>query len=89
MLMFVIFFCIFAPDIMKNMKTVLDAMKIGIDLGGTNMRVGLIDGATLVNSVIEPCPSKGTEEEVLCQLKDCPTDESYGDQYRHRCTFCS
>ena len=54
---------------MKNMKTVLDAMKIGIDLGGTNMRVGLIDGATLVNSVIEPCPSKGTEEEVLCQLK--------------------
>ena len=54
MLMFVIFFCIFAPDIMKNMKTVLDAMKIGIDLGGTNMRVGLIDGATLVNSVIEP-----------------------------------
>ena len=66
-------------------------MKIGIDLGGTNMRVGLIDGATLVNSVIEPCPSKGTEEEVLCQLKrqirsalsveatDCPTDEFYGD----------
>lgn len=44
-------------------------MKIGIDLGGTNMRVGLIDGATLIDSVIEPCPSKGTEEEVLNQLK--------------------
>ena len=44
-------------------------MKIGIDLGGTNMRVGLIDGATLVNKVIEPCPSKGTEDEVLNQLK--------------------
>ena len=44
-------------------------MKIGIDLGGTNMRVGLTDGATLVNSVIEPCPAKETEEVVLNQLK--------------------
>lgn len=44
-------------------------MKIGIDLGGTNMRVGLTDGATLVNSVIEPCPTKETEEVVLNQLK--------------------
>lgn len=44
-------------------------MKIGIDLGGTNMRVGLTDGATLVNSVIEPCPSKETEEVVINQLK--------------------
>lgn len=44
-------------------------MRIGVDLGGTNMRVGLIDGATLVNKVIEPCPSKGTEDEVLNQLK--------------------
>ena len=44
-------------------------MKIGIDLGGTNMRVGLTDGASLVGSVIEPCPAKGTEEEVLNQLK--------------------
>ena len=44
-------------------------MKIGIDLGGTNMRVGLTVGATLVNSVIEPCPAKETEEVVLNQLK--------------------
>lgn len=44
-------------------------MKIGIDLGGTNMRVGLTDGSTLVNSVIEPCPSKETEEVVVNQLK--------------------
>lgn len=44
-------------------------MRIGVDLGGTNMRVGLIDGAILVDKVIEPCPSKGTEEEVLNQLK--------------------
>ena len=44
-------------------------MKIAIDLGGTNMRVGLTDGATLVKSVIEPCPAKEAEDVVLNQLK--------------------
>jgi Transcriptional regulator/sugar kinase len=44
-------------------------MKIGIDLGGTNMRVGLTDGASLVKSVIEPCPAKEAEDVVLSQLK--------------------
>ncbi len=29
-------------------------MKIAIDLGGTNMRVGLTNGATVVDTVIEP-----------------------------------
>ena len=48
-----------------NMKT----KKIAIDLGGTNMRVGLTDGATVVNTVIEPCPAKETEDVVLSQLK--------------------
>ena len=48
-----------------NMKT----MKIAIDLGGTNMRVGLTDGATVVNTVIEPCPAKEAEDVVLTQLK--------------------
>jgi len=43
--------------------------KIAIDLGGTNMRVGLTDGATVVNTVIEPCPAKETEDVVLSQLK--------------------
>jgi glucokinase len=44
-------------------------MKIAIDLGGTNMRVGLTDGAKLVDSVIKPCPAKEPEEVVLDQLK--------------------
>ena len=44
-------------------------MKIAIDLGGTNMRVGLTDGAKVVETVIEPCPAKETEEVVLSQLK--------------------
>jgi len=33
------------------------------------MRVGLTDGATVVNTVIEPCPAKETEDVVLSQLK--------------------
>ena len=44
-------------------------MKIAIDLGGTNMRVGLVDGATVVDTVIEPCPAQEAEEVVLAQLK--------------------
>ena len=33
------------------------------------MRVGLTDGATIVDTVIEPCPAKESEEVVLSQLK--------------------
>ena len=33
------------------------------------MRVGLTDGATVVKTVIEPCPAKENEETVLNQLK--------------------
>ena len=44
-------------------------MKIAIDLGGTNMRVGLTDGATVVDTVIEPCPAQEPEDVVLNQLK--------------------
>lgn len=44
-------------------------MKIAIDLGGTNMRVGLTDGAKLVDSVIKPCPAKEPEDVVTNQLK--------------------
>ena len=44
-------------------------MKIAIDLGGTNMRVGLVDGAVVVDTVIEPCPAGEAEEVVVNQLK--------------------
>lgn len=44
-------------------------MKIAIDLGGTNMRVGLTEGARIVETVIEPCPAREAEEVVLAQLK--------------------
>ncbi len=40
-------------------------MKIGVDLGGTNLRVGLIDNSEIVNLISEPCLSSGTEQEVV------------------------
>lgn len=45
-------------------------MKIGIDLGGTNMRVGLVDNGKIIKSVIRPCPSKESENIVVEQLID-------------------
>lgn len=39
-------------------------MKIGVDLGGTNVRVGLVDQGQLVRKVSALCP-KGEEQEVI------------------------
>ena len=39
-------------------------MKIGVDLGGTNVRVGLVDRDCLVRKLVAPCP-KGEEQEVV------------------------
>lgn len=47
--------------------------KIGIDLGGTNMRLGVADGDVIERKKIVPCPSHGSAEEVieaLCALID-------------------
>lgn len=44
-------------------------MKIGIDLGGTNMRAGLVKEGIIVDKEIVPCPSLATEEEVLLCLE--------------------
>jgi glucokinase len=53
-------------------------MKIGLDLGGTNFRAGLVDGERLVRKEVVPCP-KGTEQEVnaalLALVKRLMTDE--------------
>ena len=40
-------------------------MKIGVDLGGTNIVAGLVDGQSLVKKVKVPCPAKGTQDEVV------------------------
>lgn len=45
-------------------------MRIGIDLGGTNMRVGLVKDGLVVKKEIVPCPSKANEKEVLLCLEN-------------------
>jgi len=44
-------------------------MKIGIDLGGTNIRCGLVDNGNVVTKLSEPCLSDRPENEVLEQLE--------------------
>ncbi len=44
-------------------------MKIGVDLGGTNIRAGLIDGKTIVNSTATPLSDKDDLTSTLDQLK--------------------
>lgn len=43
-------------------------MEIGVDLGGTNMRVALVQEGVIVKKEVAECPSKGSESEVLNQL---------------------
>lgn len=40
-------------------------MKIGVDLGGTNVRVGLVDEGRIVRLVSEPCKADRPEDEVV------------------------
>lgn len=40
-------------------------MKIGVDLGGTNVRVGLVDNGRIVRLLAEPCKSDRSEAEVV------------------------
>lgn len=44
-------------------------MKIGVDLGGTNIRAGLIDGETIVNFNSTPLKEKNNLDSTLDQLK--------------------
>lgn len=59
-------------------------MNIGIDLGGTNMRVGLVENGELIRKEMVSCPSKATCEEVLAQLEGliervmCPEVQGIG-----------
>lgn len=43
-------------------------MIIAIDLGGTKIRAGLMDGGDISQIIYEPCHADGSEEEVLNQL---------------------
>lgn len=43
-------------------------MKIGIDLGGTNIRVGLIHEGAFLRKISAPCRADASEKEVLAQI---------------------
>ena len=44
-------------------------MTIGIDLGGTNVRCGLVENGNVVTRLSEPCRSDRPENEVVDQIK--------------------
>lgn len=43
-------------------------MVIAIDLGGTKIRAGLVEGHLVTRALYEPCKATGTEDEVVSQL---------------------
>ena len=55
---------------MKNKKfEIADSMRIGIDLGGTNVRAGVVDNGKIVRKIAESTKSERPEAEVLDHLK--------------------
>lgn len=40
-------------------------MRIGIDLGGTTIKMGIVDGGRIYNPLIEPCAVDKTEKEIV------------------------
>ena len=59
-------------------------MRIGVDLGGTNIRAGLVDGQKIIRKAKVACPAKGSCEEVIETVAGlinevmCPEVESIG-----------
>lgn len=43
-------------------------MKIGIDLGGTNVRMGVVDSGAIVRKIAEPCKSQASQGVVIEHL---------------------
>ena len=50
---------------LKNMKN-----KIGVDLGGTNMRVGVVANGRIIEKEIIPCPAQADKMTVVNTLAD-------------------
>lgn len=55
---------------LPNKTNNLSVMKIGVDLGGTNIRVGMVDNDEIVKMYQAECPSKESAEFVLDILAD-------------------
>lgn len=44
-------------------------MRIGIDIGGTTVRMGIVDGGIILKRIIEPCKADKSVEETVSHLK--------------------
>lgn len=44
-------------------------MRIGVDLGGTNVRMGIVDCGQILKKIEEPCKSDKSEKEIIDHLK--------------------
>lgn len=44
--------------------------KIGVDLGGTNMRVGVVANGRIIEKEIIPCPAQADKMTVVNTLAD-------------------
>ena len=56
-------------------------MEIGIDLGGTNMRIGMVDNGVLLHKECVDCPAHASQQEVMLCLKKL-IDKNLNDQVR-------
>lgn len=56
-------------------------MNIAVDLGGTNVRVGLVDGSEVVRLISEPCQSDKSESEVVEQIASM-IEKLFGDDIK-------
>lgn len=45
-------------------------MRIGVDIGGTTIRMGIVDGGMILKKISEPCESQKPEKETINHLKD-------------------
>jgi glucokinase len=45
-------------------------MRIGIDLGGSNVRMGIVENGEIIRKIAEPCKADAAEEVVINQLKE-------------------
>lgn len=48
-----------------------DPILIGVDLGGTNVRSGLVHGEDLIKTSSTKISSRGTSDEVICEVIQC------------------
>ena len=63
----------------QNLNQSQHQMKLGVDLGGTNIRVGLVDGDKILVKNAVPCPAQRPAEEVLASIGDLIADTITGE----------